>query len=197
MPETKPRTRKNTHRLSAAELLRRHSPIKHGLKIKDEDKPLDKYSKIMSKIYLGNYQAAKDADFFKDKKIKAVLNCTKDIPNHFACKKDVEYMRIPIDDSLKEVDIKKLYEFFPCIVEFIHKHAVLQKQNIFIHCYAGRQRSAGSVAAYLMSQFNMTPGEACKYIMEKRPEAFHFGLSLNFEDSLKKYHKDLQKSKKK
>lgn len=197
MPETKPRTRKTTHRISPAELLRRHSPIKNGLKIKDEDKPLDKYSKIMSKIYLGNYQAAKDADFFKDNKIKAVLNCTKDIPNHFATKKDIEYMRIPIDDSLKEIDIKKLYEFFPAIVEFIHKHACLQKQNIFIHCYAGRQRSAGSVAAYLMAKHNMTPGEACKFIMDKRPEAFHFGLSLNFEDSLKKYYKDLQKSKKK
>jgi protein-tyrosine phosphatase len=196
MPETKPRTRKTTHRISAADLLRKHSPIKNGLKIKDEDKPLDKYSKIMSKIYLGNYQAAKDADFFKDKKIKAVLNCTKDIPNHFHNKKDIEYMRIPIDDSLKEVDIKKLYEFFPCIVEFIHKHAGIQKQNIFIHCYAGRQRSAGSVAAYLMAKYNMTPGDACKFIMDKRPEAFHFGLSLNFEDSLKKYHKDLQKSKK-
>lgn len=196
MPETKPRTRKTTHRMSAAELLRRHSPIKNGLKIKDEDKPLDKYSKIMSRVYLGNYQAAKDAEFFKDKKIKAVLNCTKDIPNHFHNKKDIEYMRIPIDDSLKEIDIKKLYEFFPCIVEFIHKHAALQKQNIFIHCYAGRQRSAGSVAAYLMAKYNMTPGDACKFIMDKRPEAFHFGLSLNFEDSLKKYHKDLQKSKK-
>ena len=196
MPETKPRTRKTTHRMSAAELLRKHSPIKNGLKIKDEDKPLEKYSKIMSKIYLGNYQAAKDAEFFKDNKIKAVLNCTKDIPNHFHNKKDIEYMRIPIDDSLKEIDIKKLYEFFPCIVEFIHKHAGIQKQNIFVHCYAGRQRSAGSVAAYLMAKYNMTPGEACKFIMDKRPEAFHFGLSLNFEDSLKKYHKDLQKSKK-
>jgi protein-tyrosine phosphatase len=197
MPETKTRTRKTTHRISAADLLRKHSPIKNGLKIKDEDKPLEKYSKIMSKIYLGNFQAAKDAEFFKDKKIKAVLNCTKDIPNHFQNKKDIEYMRIPIDDSLKEIDIKKLYEFFPCIVEFIHKHAGIQKQNIFIHCYAGRQRSAGSVAAYLMAKYNMTPGEACKFIMDKRPEAFHFGLSLNFEDSLKKYHRDLQKSKKK
>jgi hypothetical protein len=43
----------------------------------------------------------------------------------------------------------------------------------------------------------MTPGDACKFIMDKRPEAFHFGLSLNFEDTLKKYHKDLQKNKRK
>lgn len=195
MPETKPRTRKTTHRVSAADLLRKHSPIKNGLKIKNEDKPLEPYTKIISKLYLGNYQAAKDPDFFKEKKIKAVLNCTKDIPNHFACKKDIEYMRIPVDDSLRETDFKKMYEFFPVIVEFIHKHVVLQKQNILVHCYAGRQRSAISVAAYLVAKMGMTPADACKYIMDKRKEAFHFGLSLNFEDSLNKYYKDLQKSK--
>jgi protein-tyrosine phosphatase len=191
----KAKTRKTTHKLSAAELLRKHSPIKRGLQIKDEDKPLDKYSKIMSKIYLGNYQAAKDADFFKNKKIKAVLNCTKDIPHHFSNKKDIEYMRIPIDDSIKEVDFNKLYQFLPSIVEFIHKHAGIQKHNIFIHCYAGRQRSAGALGGYLMAKHDMNPGEACKFIMDKRPEAFHFGLSLNFEDSLKKYYRDLQKCK--
>lgn len=195
MPETKPRTRKTTHRISAADLLRKHSPIKNGLKIKDEDKPLEPYTKIISKLYLGNYQAAKDPDFFKEKKIKAVLNCTKDIPNHFACKKDIEYMRIPVDDSLRETDFKKMYEFFPVIVEFIHKHIVLQKNNILVHCYAGRQRSAISVAAYLVAKLGMTPADACKFIMDKRKEAFHFGLSLNFEDSLNKYYKDLQKTK--
>lgn len=195
MPETKPRTRKTTHRVNAADLLRRHSPIKNGLKIKDEDKPLEPYTKIISKLYLGNYQAAKDPVFFKEKKIRAVLNCTKDIPNHFACKKDIEYMRIPVDDSLRETDFKKMYEFFPVIVEFIHKHVVLQKQNILVHCYAGRQRSAISVAAYLVAKMGMTPADACKYIMDKRKEAFHFGLSLNFEESLNKYYKDLQKSK--
>jgi Dual specificity phosphatase, catalytic domain len=137
----KPRTRKNDH-MTPADYLRKHSPIKKGLVIKDEDKPLEMYSKIMSKLYLGNYQAAKNAEFFKDKKIKAVLNCSKDLPNTFAGKKDangveeVEYMRIPIDDSLKEIDINKCYEFMPAIVEFIHKHVVLQKHNTLIHCYA-------------------------------------------------------------
>lgn len=135
------KTRKTNH-MTPADYLRKHSPIKKGLVIKDEDKPLEMYSKIMSKLYLGNYQAAKNAEFFKDKKIKAVLNCSKDLPNTFAGKKDkhgveeVEYMRIPIDDSLKEIDIKKCYEFMPAIVEFIHKHVVLQKNNILVHCYA-------------------------------------------------------------
>jgi protein-tyrosine phosphatase len=177
--------------------LRKHSPIKMGLKVADEDKPLEKYNKILPRIYLGNIEAASDQVFFKKYNIKAVLNCTKEIPHYFIKNDDIEYMRIPVDDSLKETDFKKMYEFIPCIVEFIHKQAVLQKQNILIHCHAGRQRSAISVAVYLVAKLNMTPSDACKYIMDKRKEAFHFGLSLNFEDSLNKYYKDLQKNKRK
>jgi protein-tyrosine phosphatase len=196
MSEKIKRTRKTTH-VNPATHIRKHSPIKKGLKVKDEDKPLEKYTKIIPKLYLGNYQAAKDQEFFKKHKIKAVLNCTKDIPNHFVNKKDIEYMRIPVDDSLREVDYKKMYEFFPVIVQFIHKHVVLQGNNILIHCHAGRQRSAISVSVYLVAELGMTPADACKYIMDKRKEAFHFGLSLNFEDSLNKYYKDLQKNKRK
>lgn len=130
------RTRNTNPRLSVADYIYKHSPIKKGLKIKDEDKPLTKYEKITNKLYLGNYQAAKDRDFFKDKKIKAVLNCTRDIPNHFAHNKDIEYMRIPVEDSLKDKDFDLMYEYFPAIVEFIHKHVSLQNNNLLVHCWA-------------------------------------------------------------
>jgi hypothetical protein len=53
------------------------------------------------------------------------------------------------------------------------------------------------VAAFLINKMNMTPFQACKFIIDKRPEAFHFGKSLNFENSLLKYHKSLQKCKSK
>lgn len=181
------------HKLPLPEFIRRHSPLKDGLVVKDEEKPLSKYDKVMNRIYLGNYQAAKDREFFEKENIKAVLNCTKDIPNHFAHRKDIEYMRIPVDDSLKERDFDLMYKFFPSIVEFIHKHANLQKQNIFINCYAGRQRSAIAVAAYLVAKHRMTPHEACKYILSKGKEAFHYGLRVDFADTLNKFHKDLQK----
>jgi protein-tyrosine phosphatase len=182
--------------MSPADYLRKHSPIKKGLVIKSEDKPLEKYNKILNHLYLGNYQAAKDREFFKTKKIKAVLNCSKeDIPNHFCSDKNIEYLRIPVDDSLKEVDFKKMYEYMPLIVQFIYKHVVLQKNNILVHCYAGRQRSGIAVAAFLIAKHNFNPAEACKYIMDKRVEAFHYGLSLNFEDSLNKYYKDIKNCK--
>lgn len=189
----KKRTRKTTHRLSLADYIRRHSPIKAGLRIPDEDKPLASYNKVANRLYLGNFQSAKDKQFFQDKSIKAVLNCTMDIPNHFANNKEIEYMRIPVEDSLKEKDFEKMYLYMPVIVEFINKHLNLQKNNLFIHCWAGRQRSAISIAAYLVAKQGMTPHEACKLILDKRPEAFHFGKSLNFDGSLNKFYKDIKK----
>jgi protein-tyrosine phosphatase len=102
-------------------------------------------------------------------------------------------MRIPIDDSLKEIDFQKAYEFMPAAVEFIYKHAILQNESIFIHCYAGRQRSIGMLVVFLIGKMGMTPKQACKYVLQKRPEAFHFGLSLNFESSIEKYAKSIKK----
>jgi hypothetical protein len=57
----------------------------------------------------------------------------------------------------------------------------------------GRQRSAISVAAFLVTKHKMTPHDACKLVLDKRPEAFHHGKSLNFDQALKKYYKDVQK----
>ena len=130
-------TRRRKSKPSLSDLIYKHSPIKRGvLVVEDEDRPHSNFDKIISKLYLGNVKASKDRDFFKNKKIKAVLNCSKDIPNTFGGSKDIEYMRIPIDDSLKEIDFEKAYEFMPAAVEFIYKHVVLEKRNILIHCWA-------------------------------------------------------------
>lgn len=198
MPDKKPsvkRTRRTDHKMTLADYIRKHSPIKAGLRIPDEDKPLAKYNKIMNRLYLGNFQAAKDKNFFKKKNIRAVLNCSKDIPNHFASNKNVEYMRIPVDDSLKQKDYDLMFDFMPVIVAFIHKHIVTQRNNILIHCYAGRQRSAISVAVYLVDKYGLDPKEACKVVLDKRPEAFHFGKSLNFDQALNKYYRTYKKKK--
>lgn len=194
---TKPkRTRQTAPRVRLSEFIRAHSPIKGGHPI-DEDKPLSKYNKVMPHLYLGNYQAAKDKDLFDKKNIKAVLNCTKEIPNSFTHRKDIEYMRIPVDDSLKERDFELMYHYMPVIVEFIHKHVDIQGHNILVHCVAGRQRSCIAIAAYLVSKHGMTPHDACKMILDKRAEAFHYGLSLNFDQTLSKFYKNMCKPKSK
>jgi protein-tyrosine phosphatase len=178
--------------LNMEDYLKKNSPLKNGVIIR----PSANYNKVINYVYLGNFAASKDAEFFKNKKIKAVLNCTKDLPNTFINEKSIEYKRIPIDDSLKEIDFQKMYKSMPKIIEFIDKH-VSRKETILVHCFAGRQRSAIAVAAYLVVKRGLSPKQACKFVMEKRPEAFHYGLSLNFSSSLQKFFEDLQKNKNK
>lgn len=187
-------------RKTFAEIVKKYSPVKKGV-VLNEDDDYQKYNKILPKIWVGNYDAAKSKDFFLKNKIKAVVNCSKDIPNFFCdpkiIGKEVEYLRIPVDDSLKEVDYKKMLDHIPVAMEFIDKHTHLHNSSILIHCAQGRQRSCCIMACYLMKTFNLTPEKAIKFVVSRRPEAFFFNKSINFEWTMDQYHKQLQTAKKK
>jgi protein-tyrosine phosphatase len=181
----------------AKKMTKKKKTTRRPLKHTDHDEyPVTKYTKVKNRIYLGNSQSAHDKEFFHKKNIKAVLNCTKDIPNYFAQNREIEYMRIPVNDELQEIDYEQMYQFLPVAVAFIHKHVNLQKNNILIHCLAGRQRSAISIAAYLVAQYNMTPSQACDFVLSKRPEAFQFGESVHFRGALNRYYKDMKRETK-
>ena len=151
---------------------------------------MSNYSEITSRIFIGTSSGAENKTFFKRNKIKAVLNCTTDIKNYF-CDDNVEYARIPIEDSLLAKDINLFYRYLPFIAEFIHKHADIEKHNIFIHCWAGQQRSTAALVAYMMKYKHRSIAYSKKFIMSRRPEAFHHGNHINFEKALAKYEKDL------
>jgi protein-tyrosine phosphatase len=162
-------------------------------KLKINEDKYDDINRIMPKVFIGNYHAARDKGLFEKYNIKAVLNCTKDLPNSFRSSVDIEYMRIPIDDSLREVDFIKLLNFFPVATHFIEKHANIQKNAILVHCVEGSQRSCASVVAYLMEMYNMSPEKACETVLTKRHKAFHHGTNVNFEKSIKEYYRRLLK----
>jgi hypothetical protein len=178
-------------------LLLKHSPVKKGSEKripKNMDKTLENYTEIVKGLWLGNYKAAKDKTFFTEKAIKGVLNMTEDLPNTFRDKKDIEYMRISVDDSLKEKDFKKMTDYIPVGVAFIHKQLILdRKRGVLVNCFAGRQRSACIVACFLMKYNGLTPSQAVSFITKRRLEAFYYGESINFEKSMDEYYKTLHK----
>ena len=53
-------------------------------------------------------------------------------------------------------------------VDFIHRH-VTQGGSVYVHCKAGRARSATVVLCYLVAYKHMTPQAAQQYLLEKRP----------------------------
>jgi protein-tyrosine phosphatase len=146
------------------------------------------YQEILPGVWLGNHLSSEDKKFFRKNKIKAVLNTTKTLPNKFLSEK-IEYMKIPVNDQLKQIDFDLMTEYLPFAVSFIRKH-VIQKNNILIHCLAGKSRSAICMAGYLVKYHNMKPEQSIQFILKKRPEAFFHGTSVNFDAALDKLYKN-------
>lgn len=151
-----------------------------------------KANEILPGLWIGDEDVACDEYFFKKFKIKAVLNCTPDVPCKFA-HFGIEYMRLSLDDQQKAIDMKKMKQYLPVAVEFIHKNYDLEKKNILINCAMGISRSSSSVLAYLMKYRNMSYRDGFKYIVSRRQQAFFDGKQCNFEGPLKEYEKSLQR----
>lgn len=150
------------------------------------------YTEIIPNLFVGNIVAAQDFSFIKKKNIKVIINCSNDIPNYFVLNNNIEYHRLPVDDSLTEYDINLMSELLPKYVQIIDE-SLSNNKPVFVHCYAGIQRSTALIAAYLIFKNNYTIDEAYKYIISKRKEAFHYGKGFNFNQSLLNYHNILLK----
>lgn len=138
---------------------------------------------IVPGLWLGNRTAALDREFHEAKKIRTVFNCTKDIPFEENIKRRY---RVPVDDNLELEEIRNLELWsFETVYKIAAEMRRAQKEGeaILVHCAAGMQRSAASVAMYLVAMYGMTTDQAIKYIQSKRPIAFRPGA--NFEASIR------------
>ena len=92
-------------------------------------------NEIIPGLFVGNMHAARDPQFFKANRIGAVLNLTPEVQNYFASKSgDVEYMRLNVNDSLKQEDFNKMFKYFPSGISFIYKNLNLEGKNVLVHC---------------------------------------------------------------
>jgi hypothetical protein len=138
---------------------------------------------IVPGLWLGNRHAAADTKFAADKKIRAVFNCSKDIP--FQAGIPRQY-RVPVDDSRQEPDISNMEKWSLEIVYKIANELRRARQEgsaVLVHCAAGMQRSAASVAMYLIATENITTDQAVSFIRSKREIAFL--PEANFERSIR------------
>ena len=108
------------------------------------------YQEILPGVWLGNHLASEDSKFFKKNKIKAVLNTTKTLPNKFVSDK-IEYMKIPVNDQLKQIDFDLMTEYLPFAVSYIRKH-IIQKNNLLIHYHRHLKRAYEIPMKFLVLQ---------------------------------------------
>ena len=143
---------------------------------------------IVPGLWIGNMVAANDLHSLKKNNIKYIFNISRDIPNFYEISKNFKYYNFQVDDSLLIKDFDLMTHNLAILVNEFDTRLRKKNGSILVHCYAGRQRSAIVVAAYLVFKYNMTPEDACQYILTRRPEAFHYNTSINFKDSLQKYY---------
>jgi len=144
---------------------------------------------ILPKLWLGNVKASMDDDFIRRKNIQVVFNCTKNLPFHPAI--PIKY-RVPVDDNLQEEEIRNL-ELWSSEIAFKMLAEYKDGRTILVHCMAGMQRSAASMAMMMIPLLQIRGQEAMMMIKQKRRIAFHpsanFGRSIMSFD--RKFHEEI------
>lgn len=142
-------------------------------------------NEIFTNLWLGDIRDSRNTEFINS--IDVVINCTKNLPFINDKKKCI---RVSVDDNLEKEEIVSLYKYLEPITKFIHVQLVNNKK-VFVHCYAGKQRSASVVCGYLMKFMDLTYKEATNLIKSKR---YHIFTPLpNFDAALKIWEKNISK----
>ena len=163
---------------------------------------------IIPRLWIGDSSSSLDLEFLRENKIDVIINCTPDLPffnefYHFIDDLDIETFRIPVYDSLLEKDILLMEEYFRTVLPFMLRKYFTEKRNILVHCKGGKQRSAIVVAAFLkvsldrkrisipdieiQNNSSNTFNDIYYYILSKRPQAFTYGLRVNFINTFNRF----------
>jgi dual specificity phosphatase 12 len=149
----------------------------------------DDANEVIPRLWLGNAKASMNEDFIQHHNIQVVFNCTKNLP--FSPIIPIKY-RIPVDDNLEEEEIRNM-ELWSGEIALKIMVEYSQGKTILVHCMAGMQRSAASVAFMLIAYHKMRALDAMRLIKEKRRIAFYpranFGRSIDYFD--RKYHGEI------
>lgn len=127
---------------------------------------------IVPNLYLASFEDAKE---FTHSNV-FIINCTKDLPMIHTTGGGT---RLYVDDHPSSEQTMR--SMIPVMVRYIENS--ITHTSVVVHCFAGQQRSAAVVAAYLMKTKGFTPEQAVDFIKSKKPDAFLGGV--HFMDSLK------------
>lgn len=145
-------------------------------------------------LWLGNKDAAHNVSFIRNKNIGLIVNCTRDIPYANFLSKSIERYPVKVHDNLDPGEINKMADCLPNAVNKIENFLVNNPDlAVLVHCYAGVQRSACVVAAFLMKMCGFSVDQAVKHVRSIRGVAFLPGV--NFEPALKAYARYLRRTR--
>ena len=108
---------------------------------------------LLSWLYVGDKQLAKDRAQLRRLDVRYILNCTPPlteggVANFFERERDLAYLRLPLRDSNTE----RLANHVPAAVEFLERARIRADGAALIHCNEGKSRSCALALAYLVSR---------------------------------------------
>jgi protein-tyrosine phosphatase len=126
---------------------------------------------IISGLFLGNAEDAKDIAWMKENDISTVMCCMTDeeaqlahLYSGYYNTVGITWFNINVDDTEEE----RIDEYFDSTYDLITDHRC-QEKNIMIHCRQGISRSATIVLAYLIRENKWTRRQAIEYVSRISP----------------------------
>ncbi|CAF1441296.1 unnamed protein product [Rotaria sp. Silwood1] len=134
------------------------------------------YDRIDETVYIGILPTiALQKYLIQHEKVDAVISMNEDYeltyvsdPNLWT-KHEIRHLRLPTVD-FSNPQVENLFHG----IEFL-RTVRNENKRAYIHCKAGRQRSANLVACYLIDTYGMTPEEASRHVRSIRPSTI-FGV---------------------
>lgn len=135
-------------------------------------------------LWIGSEGDARNPEFMAAKGVRLVVNCSRNIPAYT----NIRTYRVPVDDDPEEnPTIIKHWPVTSVAIDDVLAHG----GAVLVHCRAGMQRSAATVAAYLMWKYGMSAKAAMKRINDLKRETFY--PRPTFLKALQKWEKHLAK----
>ncbi|ESK91053.1 phosphatases II [Moniliophthora roreri MCA 2997] len=132
-------------------------------------------SEIVPRLYISDLSFAENPTLLAKYRITHILSI---LPERIAVHPDSDrilgYTPVRMQVCVEDFPFAELAAHLPTTTKFIRdalssKHG--RETRVLVHCAEGISRSVSVVAAFLMAQYGWTPGEAVKYVKDKRKVA--------------------------
>ncbi|KAF7265546.1 protein tyrosine phosphatase, mitochondrial 1 [Rhynchophorus ferrugineus] len=141
--------------------------------------PRQWYNRIDDTVILGALPFPHIAkELIEKENVKAVVSMNEDYELFFANNSKswkelgVSFLQLATTDIFATPCQSKLVEGVQFINQFVDKSNIvdgLSQSSVYIHCKAGRTRSATLVGCYLINRYKWTAEQAVAHMKEKRP----------------------------
>ncbi|KAI2662557.1 NADH dehydrogenase [ubiquinone] iron-sulfur protein 3, mitochondrial [Labeo rohita] len=151
------------------------------------------YNRVDHTVILGALPFRSMTDeLVQQEKVRGVITMNEEYETKYFCNSSEEWRAVGVEQvRLSTVDLTGVpsLEHIHKGVDFALKHRE-QGTSVYIHCKAGRSRSATIAAAYLIRLHCWSPEEACKMLASVRP---HVLIRSAQFDILQEYYKQVSR----